>query len=94
LQMLRKHCILYRTRMGGYKMFMDFEQGYRLTRQAWIDGVTTFHPNPKESYTLPWEQMPSWEQDAVKALYQHVRNIILPSLKAHDMRNEIALGSG
>lgn len=60
---------------------MDFEQGYRLTRQAWIDGVNAFHPNPKEPYILPWEKMPSWEQEAVKALYQHVRHIILASLK-------------
>lgn len=62
-------------------MIMNFEQGYRLTRQAWIDGVNMFHPTPKESYILPWEKMASWEQEAVKALYQHVRNIILPSLK-------------
>ncbi|MBA2284140.1 MAG: hypothetical protein H0W02_01515 [Ktedonobacteraceae bacterium] len=60
---------------------MDFEQGYRLTRQAWIDGVKAFHPTPKEAYILPWEKMSSWEQEAVKALYQHVRNIILPGLK-------------
>ena len=60
---------------------MDFEQGYRLTRQAWIDGVNAFHPTPKESYTLPWEKMSSWEQEAVKALYQHVCTIILPGLK-------------
>lgn len=25
-------------------MIMDFEQGYHLTRQAWIDGVNAFHP--------------------------------------------------
>jgi hypothetical protein len=60
---------------------MDFEQGYRLTRQAWIDGVKAFHPAPKEWYILPWEQMASWEQEAIKALYHHVRNIILPALK-------------
>ncbi len=60
---------------------MDFEQGYRLTRQAWIDGVNEFHSDPKESYTLPWEKMSSWEQEAVKSLYHEVRNIILPSLQ-------------
>lgn len=60
---------------------MDFEQGYRLTRQAWIDGVNEFHPTPKDSYTLPWEKMPSWEQEAVKSLYHEVRAILLPSLK-------------
>lgn len=60
---------------------MDFEQGYRSTRQAWIDGVTTFHPDPKESYTLSWEHMPSWEQEAVKSLYHEVRSIIMPGLK-------------
>lgn len=62
-------------------MIMDFEQGYRLTRQAWIDGVNEFHPTPKESYTLPWEKMASWEQEAVKSLYHEVRDILLPSLK-------------
>ncbi|QBD76424.1 hypothetical protein EPA93_10545 [Ktedonosporobacter rubrisoli] len=60
---------------------MDFEQGYRLTRQAWIDGVNEFHPTPKESYTLAWEKMPSWEQEAVKSLYHAVRDILLPSLQ-------------
>ncbi len=60
---------------------MDFEQGYRSTRQAWIDGVNEFHPAPKESYTLPWEKMLSWEQEAVKSLYHSVRGILLPSFK-------------
>ena len=60
---------------------MDFEQGYRSTRQAWIDGVNEFHPQPKASYVLPWEAMASWEQEAIKALYQHVRALLLPSLK-------------
>jgi len=60
---------------------MDFEQGYRLTRQAWIDGVKAFHPNPKESYILPWEEMSSWEQEAVKMLYHEVRDILFASLK-------------
>ena len=60
---------------------MDFEQGYRLTRQAWIDGVNAFHPAPKESYILPWEKMSSWEQEALSSLYHQVREILLPSLK-------------
>lgn len=60
---------------------MDFEQGYRLTRQAWIDGVNEYHPTPKASYTLPWESMDAWEQEAVKSLYHGVRDIIMPGLK-------------
>ncbi|MEO7020773.1 MAG: hypothetical protein ABI234_11535 [Ktedonobacteraceae bacterium] len=60
---------------------MDFEQGYRSTRQAWIDGVNEFHPAPKGSYTLPWESMSSWEQEAVKSLYHEVRTLILPGLQ-------------
>ncbi len=51
---------------------MDFEQGYRLTRQAWIDGVNEFHPAPKEAYILPWENMSSWEQEAVRSLIWNV----------------------
>lgn len=60
---------------------MDKEQAYRAVRQAWIDGVKAYHPAPKESYILPWEKMPSWEQEAVKSLYHHVRAIILPTIK-------------
>ena len=60
---------------------MDFEQGYRSTRQAWIDGVNEFHPAPKASYTLPWDKTPSWEQEAVKSLYHEVRTILLPCLR-------------
>jgi hypothetical protein len=60
---------------------MDFEQGYRLTRQAWIDGVNEFHPAPREAYILPWEKMSSWEQEAVRSLYHQVRDILLPGLK-------------
>ena len=30
---------------------------------------------------VSWELMPSWEQDAVKALYQHVREVLLRGLK-------------
>ncbi|MGH2508077.1 MAG: hypothetical protein ACRDHZ_11835 [Ktedonobacteraceae bacterium] len=61
---------------------MDFEHGYRATRQAWIDGVTTFYPGPpKASYITPWDEMAEWEQAAVKKLFTHVRAIILPGLK-------------
>ena len=60
---------------------MDFEQGYRATRQAWIDGVNEFHPAPKASYTLQWEEMASWEQEAVKSLFYEVRTLILPGLQ-------------
>jgi hypothetical protein len=59
------------------------EQGYRATRQAWIDGVNKFYPGvPKQSYVLPWDEMPEWEQEAVKALYHHVQQVILLSLQA------------
>lgn len=62
---------------------MDFEQGYRATRQAWIDGVNTYYPGtPKPSYVTPWDELDAWEREAVIALYDHVRSIILPSLQA------------
>jgi hypothetical protein len=60
---------------------MDCEQGSRSTRQAWIDGVNQFHLAPKEAYTVPWENMPSWEREAVKSLSHQVRRLLLPSLK-------------
>jgi hypothetical protein len=60
---------------------MNLEQNYRLVRQAWIDGVNEFHPDPKESYILPWEKMALWEQEAVKLLYDEMRTILLPGLK-------------
>src|SRR5438046_1332078 len=59
------------------------EQGYRATRQAWIDGVHEYYPGtPKPSYITPWSEMEQWEQEAVKLLYEQVRAIILPSLRA------------
>lgn len=62
---------------------MDFEQGYRATRQAWIDGVTTFYSGtPKPSYITPWDEMAEWEKEAVKKLFMHVRDILLLSLKS------------
>lgn len=62
---------------------MDFEQGYRSTRQAWIDGVTTFYPGtPKSSYITPWDEMAPWEQTAVEKLFAHVRATLLPGLKS------------
>jgi hypothetical protein len=62
---------------------MDLEQGYRLTRQAWIDGVNTFYPGtPKPSYITPWDEMPEWEKEAVKKLFDRVRDIILPGLRS------------
>ncbi len=58
------------------------EQGWLLTRQAWIDGVNEYYPGtPKVSYVKPWAEMDSWEQEAVKLLYQHIRAIILPALE-------------
>lgn len=60
---------------------MDTEQAYRIVCQAWIDGVNEFHPAPQASYTLPWEEMPAWEREAVKALYHEVRALLLPGLQ-------------
>ncbi len=61
---------------------MNQEQGWLLTRQAWIDGVNEYYSGtPKPSYIKPWSQMDEWEQDAIKLLYQHVRAIILPTLE-------------
>jgi hypothetical protein len=53
------------------------------TRQAWIDGVTTYYPGtPKPSYIKPWNEMDKWEQQAVKMLYSHIRAIIFATLQA------------
>jgi hypothetical protein len=61
---------------------MNEEQGWLLTRQAWIEGVKEYFPGtPKASYVKPWAEMDTWEQEAVKLLYQHVRSVILPILK-------------
>ncbi len=61
---------------------MDFEQGYRSTRQAWITGVITFYPGtPKPSYITPWDEMAAWEQEAVKKLFESIRALIMPGLK-------------
>lgn len=62
---------------------MDFEQGSRSTRQAWIDGVTAFYPGtPKPSYITSWDEMAEWEKTAVQKLFTHVRAILLPGLQS------------
>jgi hypothetical protein len=59
------------------------EQGWRATRQAWVDGVIAFYPGtPKQSYIKPWNEIDKWEQQAVKMLYSHIRAIILPTIQA------------
>lgn len=51
----------------------------RRVRQAWIDGVKEYYPGePKASYILPWNEMASWEQEAVRLLTQHVLAILTP----------------
>ncbi len=62
---------------------MDFEQGYRATRQGWIDGVLAYYPGtPKVSYITPWDEMAAWEKTAVKKLFERVREILLPGVSA------------
>lgn len=60
---------------------MDCEQHYRAICQAWNDGVNEFHPAPKASFTLPWEEIPAWEREAIQALYHEGRTLLLPGLQ-------------
>jgi hypothetical protein len=56
----------------------DQEQGGRLFRNAWIEGVQRNYPGtPKESYIAPWPQMPKWEQESACAVYEQVRQFVV-----------------
>ncbi|GAB4590042.1 hypothetical protein [Nocardia sp. IFM 10818] len=49
------------------------EQGGRLFRQAWIDGVTRHYPGtPKPGAVAPWEETPDWERAAASTVYGQV----------------------
>lgn len=56
---------------------LEEQQGRRF-RAAWISGVQAHYPGePKPSYTVPWEEMPEWEQLAASTVYGKVRALIL-----------------
>jgi hypothetical protein len=58
------------------------EEGGRLFRQAWIQGVGRHYPGtPKESYIKPWEQMAPWEQESAMVVYQQARAFMLAGLR-------------
>jgi hypothetical protein len=61
---------------------VDREQGGRLVRNAWIEGVKQYFPDTvKESYIAPWEQMRDWEKEIVSVIYQQVRAFILAGVE-------------
>jgi hypothetical protein len=58
------------------------EQGGRLFRAAWIQGVLHYFPGtPKSGYTVQWEDMPEWERQAAMAVYDKTRAFILAGLR-------------
>lgn len=62
-------------------MELEEQQGRRF-REAWIRGVQKHYPGtPKPGYVVPWEEMPSWEQQAASAVYGKVRALIMVGLK-------------
>lgn len=63
--------------MSGHKgATLTVEQG-RFFREAWIAGVTRHYPGtPKDSYIVPWDDTPRWEQESTAAVYHQVRAFI------------------
>jgi hypothetical protein len=53
------------------------DDGARLFREAWIDGVKRHFPGePKPGYIAPWKDTPDWERAAAGAVYIQVRTFI------------------
>lgn len=53
------------------------DDGGRVFRQAWIDGVREHYPGqPKDSYITPWEDTPDWERAAATAVYRQIRDFL------------------
>ncbi|WP_053734076.1 hypothetical protein [Nocardia sp. NRRL S-836] len=44
----------------------------RIFREAWIAGVTKYHPAPKDGYIKPWDETPEWEKACATAVYDQV----------------------
>lgn len=56
---------------------MTLEQGGRLVRQAWINGVHTYYKGEvKDSWVAPWEQMREWEQQVIMGVYEDVSKFV------------------
>lgn len=52
---------------------MTREQGGRLVRQVWIDGVHRYYQGEvKDSWVTPWERMREWEQQVIMGVYEDV----------------------
>lgn len=59
------------------------DNGGRIFRQAWIDGVTAHFPGaPKPGYIAPWQEMPEWEQHAAATVFTKARALIVAGLQA------------
>ncbi|MFJ1455722.1 hypothetical protein [Nocardia sp. N2S4-5] len=54
-------------------MSIDREQGGKVFREAWIEGVTTHYAGtPKDSFITPWEQLPEWQQRTDIGIFEAV----------------------
>jgi mono/diheme cytochrome c family protein len=59
---------------------LDREQGGRLVRQVWIEQVHKHIPNPKHSYVCPWEEMPEWERETDRAIFDAIATALRQEL--------------
>ncbi len=65
---------------------MDREEGGRFFRTCWIAGVHKHYPGtPKPSYIAPWENMSTWEQEIVMALYQQAYALVVAGMERDQM---------
>ncbi len=61
----------------GIVVSIDREEGGKVFREAWIEGVTTHYAGtPKDSFITPWEDTPDWEKASAAAVYQQVAEFI------------------
>ncbi|GAA0436684.1 hypothetical protein [Streptomyces luteireticuli] len=56
---------------------MAENDGSQVFRGAWIEGVKRHYPGePKASYVTPWADMPEWERQAARAVYEQVQRFL------------------
>jgi hypothetical protein len=65
----------------GQVIRLNREQGGRVIRIAWLGQVYKHIPEPKSSYVCNWEEMPSWEQEVDRDIFEMIQSKLLTTPK-------------
>jgi hypothetical protein len=68
---------------------MTREQGGRIVRQAWIDGVHKhFEGSVKDSWVSPYDEMRDWERDVIHGVFDDVSAFLLAGGQSNQLSRE------